>query len=65
MNVGVAASDIYTDYDADRASRSRPQLDRALNALRPGDTLTIDTIERLGRSTQTVFAVAAFFPCLL
>lgn len=59
MNVGVAASDIYTDYDADRASRSRPQLDRALNALRPGDTLTIDTIERLGRSTQTVFAVAA------
>lgn len=59
INAGVDASDIYTDHEADRASPSWPQLDRALNALRPGDTLTVDTLERLGRSPQTVTAVAA------
>lgn len=59
INAGVDSSDIYTDHDGECARPSRPQLNRALNALRPGDTLTIDTLERLGRSTQTVLAVAA------
>lgn len=59
INAGVDSSDIYTDHDADRPSPSRTQLDRALNALRPGDTLTIDRLERLGRSPQTVLGVAA------
>lgn len=59
INAGVAASDIYTDHEADRARPSWPQLDRSINALRPGDTLTIDTLNRLGRSPHTVLAVAA------
>ena len=36
------------------ARASRPQFDRALTALEAGDTLVITTLDRLGRSTQTM-----------
>jgi hypothetical protein len=37
---------------------SRPQFDRALEALIEGDTLVITTLDRLGRSTQNMLASA-------
>lgn len=58
LNAGVATSDVYADHDAGRASPSWPHLDRALDSLRPGDTLTIDTLARLGPTARTVLSVA-------
>lgn len=40
------------------ARASRPQFDRALEALIAGDTLVITTLDRLGRSTQNMLAFA-------
>ncbi|WP_374754659.1 recombinase family protein [Arthrobacter sp. AFG20] len=40
------------------ARASRPQFDRALDALIEGDTLVITTLDRLGRSTQNMLAFA-------
>lgn len=40
------------------ARSSRPQFDRALEALVEGDTLVITTLDRLGRSTQNMLAFA-------
>lgn len=42
-----------------RARASRPQFDRAVSALIAGDTLVITTLDRLGRSTQNMLALAA------
>ncbi len=40
------------------ALRSRPQLDRALDELRPGDTLVVWKLDRLGRSLRDLLDVA-------
>jgi DNA invertase Pin-like site-specific DNA recombinase len=47
-----------TDHGVSRARASRPQFDRALDALIDGDTLVITTVDRLGRSTQNMLAFA-------
>ena len=46
---GVAGTDIYLDH-ASGAKASRPQLDLVLRLLRPGDTLVVTRLDRLGRS---------------
>lgn len=46
------------DYGVSGARASRPQFDRALDALIDGDTLVITTLDRLGRSTQNMLAFA-------
>ena len=46
---GVAAADIYLDH-ASGAKATRPQLDLLLRQLRPGDTLVVTRLDRLGRS---------------
>ena len=50
--------DSYVGHVVSGARASRPQVDRALDALTAGDTLVITTRDRLGRSTQKVLALA-------
>jgi DNA invertase Pin-like site-specific DNA recombinase len=42
-----------TDHGVSGARASRPQFDRALDALIDGDTLVITTLDRLGRPART------------
>jgi DNA invertase Pin-like site-specific DNA recombinase len=55
---GVRRDDLYVDQGVSGARASRPQFDRALDALEDGDTLVITTLDRLGRSTQNMLAFA-------
>lgn len=50
--------DLDIDHGVSGTRASRPQLDRALEALIGGDTLAITTFDRLGRSTQNMLAFA-------
>lgn len=56
---GVRRDDLYVDHGVSGARERRPQLDRALEALLPDDTLVITTLDRLGRSTQHMLDLAA------
>lgn len=49
LAAGVRRDDLYVDHGVSGARASRPQLDRALDALEAGDTLVITTLDRLGR----------------
>jgi DNA invertase Pin-like site-specific DNA recombinase len=53
LAAGVRRDALYVDHGASGARASRPQFDRALDALIDGDTLVITTLDRLGRYTQT------------
>ncbi|MFI8413595.1 recombinase family protein [Paeniglutamicibacter gangotriensis] len=55
---GIRRDDLYIDIGVSGARASRPQFDRALDALIDGDTLVITTLDRLGRSTQNMLAFA-------
>lgn len=56
---GVRRDDLYLDQGVSGAKASRPELDRALAALEPGDTLVICTLDRLGRNTAAMLELAA------
>lgn len=43
---------IYTDHGRTGRTMERPQLEAALKALRPGDTLTVWKLDRLGRNVR-------------
>lgn len=58
LAAGVRRDDLYVDRGVSGARSSRPQFDRALDALVEGDTLVITTLDRLGRSTQNMLAFA-------
>ena len=58
LAAGVRRDDLYVDHGVSGARASRPQFDRALDALIDGDILVITTLDRLGRSTQNMLAVA-------
>lgn len=58
LAAGVRRDDLYMDQGVSGARASRPQFDRALDALIEGDTLVITTLDRLGRSTQNMLAFA-------
>ena len=58
LAAGVRHDDLYIDHGVSGARASRPQFDRALDALIDGDTLVITTLDRLGRSTQNMLAFA-------
>lgn len=55
---GVRRDDLYTDHGVSGGRASRPEFDKALEALHPGDTLVITTLDRLGRSTQNMLTLA-------
>lgn len=54
----VRRDDLYVDTGVSGARASRPEFDRAIEALEAGDTLVITTLDRLGRSTQNMLAFA-------
>ncbi|RFA16745.1 resolvase [Subtercola boreus] len=54
---GVRRDDLYVDHGVSGARASRPQFDRAVDALHDGDTLVVTTLDRLGRSTQNMLAL--------
>lgn len=58
LAVGVRRDDLYVDHGISGARASRPEFDRALAALHEGDTLVITTLDRLGRSTVNMLALA-------
>jgi len=58
LAAGVRRDDLYTDHGVSGARASRPNFDQALSALEPGHTLAITTLDRLGRSTQNMLALA-------
>lgn len=58
LGAGVRRDDLYVDHGVSGARASRPQFDRALDALEAGDTLVITTLDRLGRSTQNMLGFA-------
>ena len=55
---GVRRDDLYVDHGVSGAATSRPGFDQALAALQSGDTLVIATLDRLGRSTQSMLMFA-------
>lgn len=58
LAAGVRRDDLYLDRGVSGARASRPGFDKALEALHPGDTLVIATLDRLGRSTQNMLALS-------
>ncbi|AZC13548.1 recombinase family protein [Microbacterium sp. ABRD28] len=58
LAAGVRRDDLYVDHGVSGARASRPQFDRAVEALIEGDTLVITTLDRLGRSTQNMLEFA-------
>ena len=47
LAAGVRRDDLYVDHGVSGARASRPQFDRALDALIDGDILVITTLDRL------------------
>jgi DNA invertase Pin-like site-specific DNA recombinase len=58
LAAGVRRDDLYVDHGVSGARASRPEFDRALDAIQEGDTLVVTTLDRLGRSTQNMLAFA-------
>jgi DNA invertase Pin-like site-specific DNA recombinase len=58
LSAGVRRDDLYVDRGVSGARAARPSFDRALEALEHGDTIVITTLDRLGRSTQNMLALA-------
>ena len=58
LGAGVRKDDLYVDHGISGARASRPGFDQAVTALQEGDTLVVTTLDRLGRSTQTMLELA-------
>lgn len=58
LGAGVRRDDLYVDHGVSGARASRPGFDQAVGALQEGDTLVVTTLDRLGRSTQTMLELA-------
>lgn len=58
LAAGVRRDDLYTDHGVSGARASRPAFNRALDALREGDTLVITTLDPLGRSTVNMLGLS-------
>lgn len=55
--LGVSDDRIYLDHGISGTTRSRPGLDQALAAVRPGDTLVVPKLDRLARSVPDARAI--------
>lgn len=59
LAAGVRADDLYADNGVSGAKTSRPEFDKARQALQSGDILVVTTLDRLGRSTSNMLELAA------
>jgi len=50
LDLGVGKDRIYTDQGLTGTNRARPGLDRAIGAVREGDTFILSKLDRLARS---------------
>lgn len=57
LALGVTADRIYTDHGLTGSHRSRPGLERALAAVRNGDTFVVPKLDRLARSVPDARAI--------
>lgn len=57
VEAGVRRDDLYVDHGVSGARSSRPEFNRALEALQAGDGLVITTLDRLGRSTANMLGL--------
>jgi DNA invertase Pin-like site-specific DNA recombinase len=57
----AGAECIYQEYASGKSAKAadRPELDHCLKALRPGDTLVVWRLDRLGRSLSDIIALVA------
>ncbi len=58
LTAGVAEADVYVDHGVSGRKASRPALDSVLALLREGDSLTVCTLDRLGRETRQMLDFA-------
>jgi DNA invertase Pin-like site-specific DNA recombinase len=58
LELGVAKQRIYLDYGLTGRMRTRPGLEKALVAVRAGDTLVVPKLDRLARSVPDARAIA-------
>ncbi|PAU89203.1 resolvase [Kocuria sp. WN036] len=58
LGAGVRHDDLYGDHGVSEGRAFRPAFDKAVAALKEGDTLVITTLDRLGRSTQNMLTSA-------
>lgn len=58
LAAGVLPEDLFVDHGVSGAKASRPKFDQARAVLRAGDTLVVATLDRLGRSTEAMLALA-------
>ncbi|MET7459753.1 recombinase family protein [Nonomuraea sp. NPDC005501] len=66
LKLGVTDERIYLDHGLTGTNRARPGLDRALAAVRSGDTLAVPKLARLARSVpdgRDRAAAGCFRPC--
>ena len=57
LEAGVAADRIYVDRGRSGKLASRPELDKVLALLEPGDTLVITRFSRAARSLRNLLAL--------
>ncbi|KAM9866714.1 DNA-invertase hin [Leucobacter aridicollis] len=57
--LGVAEEHIHVDHGLTGTNRERPGLERALAAVRAGDTLVVTKLDRLARSVRDASDIAA------
>ncbi|MCU1631420.1 MAG: Site-specific recombinase [Micrococcaceae bacterium] len=58
LAAGVRRDDLYVDHGVSGSHARRPQFDKTLEALHDSDTLIVTTLDRLGRSTSNMLALA-------
>ena len=54
---GIPAERTFFDRGVSGMLKSRPEFDRLCSVLVPGDTVTVPTLSRIGRSTQNVLSI--------
>jgi len=61
LAAGIDRENIYVDDGVSGRKASRPEWDKLLAVLRPGDRLTVTSMTRIGRSTQNLFDIMSEF----
>ncbi|MGO3234676.1 MAG: recombinase family protein [Microbacterium sp.] len=59
LQLGVAEEHIHVDHGLTGTNRERPGFERALAAVRAGDTLVVTKLDRLARSVRDASDIAA------
>ena len=58
LKAGVLPDDLFVDEGLSGTLADRPELQEALSQLKPGDTLTVWKLDRLGRSLPHLLSIA-------